>query len=316
MRRALFALALAGVVLYGAHAYRSARPVAPTSTPVEAAWAAVHAAPSDAAAWIVLGDAESAADEMAAAEHAYRTALRLDPEDVTAKVRLGFALYARGADTEARALLLEAKQRGADAPMLDTTLAALEPVAARATPTVRAPPPDDAEVPDVPDAGTVVDASVVREPKPAPRERVAAAPVEEAPARSFDASCELPLTRLRGGGTYGIDVVVDGVEARLLLDTGASITVITSELADLIGLARDPHRRVRAITANGRVEMAMGDVEGVEVAGRRVAATSVAICEGCVEGLADGLFGLDLVAAFGMTLDVSEDLVRFADCRR
>jgi hypothetical protein len=40
----------------------------------------------------------------------------------------------------------------------------------------------------------------------------------------------------------------------------------------------------------------------------------VAICESCVESVADGLLGLDLVAAFGMRLDLANATVHFADC--
>ncbi|MCK6552228.1 hypothetical protein L6R52_40735, partial [Myxococcota bacterium] len=40
----------------------------------------VSAAPQDPRAWITLGDAQAAFEELDAAEHAYRTALRIRPD--------------------------------------------------------------------------------------------------------------------------------------------------------------------------------------------------------------------------------------------
>ena len=41
----------------------------------------------------------------------------------------------------------------------------------------------------------------------------------------------------------------------------------------------------------------------------------VAVCqEECVESIADGLFGLDLQAAFDVRLDLRGGVLRFADC--
>ncbi|MEQ8280674.1 MAG: aspartyl protease family protein [Deltaproteobacteria bacterium] len=332
MRRLLQLLGVLALVAGAAAVGYYARPPVPAAPPTyDDASDAVHAAPRDPEAWIALGDAQSNLDEIAAAEHAYRTALRLDPNHADAYARLGFLLFGQGEDAEARRLLAEAKRRGAAAPMLDSALAQLTERPAEAE---WAPPAEVEAAPtaggEALDAGVTLDASTYAEspeagsdsgpgpepgPGPGPGEESGPGPEPGPGPGEALGPCDIALTRLPNSRALGIDVTVGGVESRLLFDTGATMTVVTTEIANLMRLQRDPSRRIVARTANGRVVMESGVVDFVHLAGRDVAGTRVAVCEDCTQGVADGLFGLDLVAAFGLTVDPTRRVATFDDCR-
>lgn len=300
--------------------------------PIDIAWQAVHAQPEDAAAWMRLGEVQAQVDQWTSAEHAYRTAIRLGDPEGLAYARLGFLLYARGRDAEARGLLLQAKHRGATVPMLDFTLAALQPPglaqaqspegagAGLGRPEARFGPP--------PDAGTSgLDASIMRPADPPPRPK--ALPLESPPPQPVKApraspqaeievvqgECTLKLRRSgRGRGVYFAEVYIADTPTRLIFDTGASITLITEDLAHRLGARIDTQHMIQAITANGRVDMATAVVGPIEVGPRSAPRLRVAVCSDCLGDHADGLLGLDLQAAFHMQLDLAGGTVRFAGC--
>jgi hypothetical protein len=320
-------LALAGAFLLGrmqlpAPALESEPQPLPDE--VAAAWANVHAAPSDPNAWAQLGDVQSAAGDLISAEHAYLTAIRMGGDNALAYARLGFLHYAKQEDDRALAYLDEAKQRGASVPMLDFTIDALRSRNAHA----EAEPIENAEVKRVDDAGidpldagaSEPDASVEEEPQLAEKridepEIAHVAPPDPSPVqvRPPDGQCSIPAQRIEQGRTYVVPVAVYGHWANLIIDTGASITVVTKEFADAVRLPRDRSAVVRAITANGRVEFETAIVPDVVLADRVAQNVRVAVCDSC-EGVADGLLGLDLVAAFGLRLDLANAVIHFADC--
>lgn len=299
----LLVLGFALVLRPGPRAQREVTAPVPS---VEAAWAAVHASPRDPTLWNALGEAQEAEEQLEAAEHAYRTAIRLGGDTGLAYARLGFLLYARGDDAQALPHLLEAKRRGAVVPMLDFTIERLaaqhrfEAHDAGAADSEAGPARVSPSLPrQISDAGASLDAET-------------AAPVEA--SSEPGPGCSLPVTRAGKGRVYLVDLLIDDVPTKLVMDTGASMTVITSELASRASARLDPHRHIRAITANGSVEFAAATVERVELAGRLAETVTVAICEDCVQDFADGLLGLDLQAAFGMTLDLAKERVLFSDC--
>lgn len=325
-RRIFIAVGLVAAAAAGLGAIVWSRPEPSPVGELDGAWQAVVARPNDAAAWGALGDAQTALDQLEEAEHAYRTSIRLGGGDGLAFARLGFLLYARGEDAEAATMLREAKRRGADVPMLDQTLAELgqrAPVAVRTSPggTIdglhRAPP----RAPPVADAGLggprVTDASVVPEPEV---ESIPAAPVEPEPELSAEPMyevCVVPVHRPTQHAAYQVDVHIGAQPATLIVDTGASMTVLSGDLIRRLGIRSDPRRPINAMTANGRTRFETAMVRGIQIGDRVLETSRVAICEQCgVEIIADGLLGLDLQAAFGMDLDFAESQIRFRDCAR
>ena len=53
------------------------------------------------------------------------------------------------------------------------------------------------------------------------------------------------------GGQYSVDVLIDGQSVRMLVDTGATMVVISADLADRLGLNPEGGQKWKVQTANG-----------------------------------------------------------------
>jgi predicted aspartyl protease len=276
------------------------------------AWKRVVASPRDSGAWLMLGDVQAARDQAEAAEHSYRTAVTVSaPDDGAAHARLGFQLYARGEDAAALPLLREAQRRGWVDSMLAFTIKTIEEHLRQKTVRSSTSAASDASVaedaslppaePERPDTGVVAQA------RPEPP-----TPPKHPPPRA-EQECAVALSRVHGRGGFLIDAEIDGVSAKMLIDTGATITVISSDLLHRIARPLEQNS-VRVLTANGPVTMPLASVGALTIAGRGAEGTIVAVCEDCMQGIADGLLGLDLQAALGIQLELRTARATFADC--
>lgn len=97
--------------------------------------------------------------------------------------------------------------------------------------------------------------------------------------------------------SYFLQANVNGkTPARLLVDTGASNTMLSGEIARRLGLAVRTDPPVIVQTANGKITTGWARVEELEVGGRRVGPLRV-IVHDAVPG-ADGLLGMDFLGQF------------------
>jgi clan AA aspartic protease (TIGR02281 family) len=264
--------------------------------PLTRAWQQVIGHPRDASAWLLLGDLESEHDEAEAAEHSYRTAVSLlSSSSAQAFARLGFFLYGRGDDTSALPLLVEAKRRGSQDRMLDFTIRAISS---------RNPQPKPAEAQEE-DAGN---APAVDSGSTSPN------PID-AGASESSPDCTLQVTRTRAGGAYLAEAQLNATPAHLLIDTGATVSVLNRELIQQLGASEDP-RPMRVFTASGKTTMTRANIQSFGIGGRTAQNVMVGVCDDCVHGIADGLLGLDLQAMLGIQLELGASRIRFADCDR
>lgn len=100
-----------------------------------------------------------------------------------------------------------------------------------------------------------------------------------------------------GESGYVVEARIDGSEpVRLVVDTGATATVISPRVAERLGLAvtRDPPVLVR--TAGGTVEAGAARVREIEVGGHRAGPLHVVVHD-AVAG-ADGLLGMNFLGLF------------------
>ncbi len=141
-------------------------------------------------------------------------------------------------------------------------------------------------------------------------ERAAPALVEAGAA----GACELALERKSAQGIFVVDALVNGVAARLIVDTGASLTVLSRDFLRESGLSLDEDGVISARTAAGAQRFATASVHSVEIGERTASDIRVAICEECGMPGSDGLLGLDVQEPLGMSLFPSRGTVRFADC--
>lgn len=303
-----------------------AGPGAEAESDLDRAWRAVRSRPQDPAAWLALGDAQALVDQGPAAEHAYRTAIQIAQDDPTdrglAHARLGFLLYARGADAEARDLLTIARARGASVPLLDETLAALRSPA-QGPPPAGAPPgpsrPSAAEARRIADGGVELDAATAPMIEAPPVRPASPAPAVSAPAASvappevpLDAACAVPLERKRNGALLTF-VEVNGFEVLLFVDTGATITLLNRSVAERAGVVFTGHW-FKAHTANGVADFELGRIENLRLGDRTLQNVEVSVCDECIRIGTDGLLGLDVQARLDVFVDVVGGQLRFADC--
>lgn len=281
-------LAAAAALVVGHRLHQASGPGVVT---LDLAWRTVRMRPESSQAWAALGDAQTAMDHVVAAEHSYRTAIRLGTNDPHLHGRLGFLLFGRGRDQEALEYLKEALQGGAELPMLGWTIAQLE---------------KRLSAPDAPGATST------SEQHPLSPDRTSTAAADEAEA---DAQvCSIKVSRSQELGTFTVAVRLGEVQTRLIVDTGASVSALTREVIESLDLEPNEDRVIHAITATGPATFPTVIVPLLEVAGRSTRDLTVAVCEACGGSQTSGLLGLDAQAALGMELRVTSGEIMFSDC--
>lgn len=315
-----------------------------------AAFSSLARSPHDATRWLRLGEEAQREGDPILARAAFRAAQEIAPDEGEANARLGFLLYEEGRDEEALEELRRAREKGADLELLDFTLSMMrahvdlagpfprfsegarrdeneteardggerqatrvetrdpgEGRVARADPPAargeRDPPPAE---PD-PDEGDYDDEDAYdEEEEPDEGARVAApGPM---------GACEIWLERRGESGIFVVDALVNGTSARLIVDTGASLTVLSRDFLAETRLRLIEDGVLTARTAAGPERFSTAAVDSVEVGGRIARDIRVAICDECGMPGSDGLLGLDVQEPLGMSLFPGRGTVRFADC--
>jgi len=113
--------------------------------------------------------------------------------------------------------------------------------------------------------------------------------------------------KARHGGTPVVDVTFNGsTQFEMIVDTGASGTVITQQMAAVLGVV--PIGKTTANTASDRhVEFSIGNVDSIEVGGAVVNNVAVAIAP--TANLDLGLLGQDFFSNYDVT--IKRDVVEF-----
>jgi hypothetical protein len=115
----------------------------------------------------------------------------------------------------------------------------------------------------------------------------------------------------RRGSAIVVPVKLSGaggqtLEARMLFDTGASITTIDEKTLRALGQLLPPDApTIETSTANGVVRRSLTVIEGIEL-GRGALVSggvTVTLCEPCASGGTIGLLGLNVSRHFTVTLD-------------
>ena len=116
---------------------------------------------------------------------------------------------------------------------------------------------------------------------------------------------QVPIKRTEGG-TPVVDVIFNGTETfEMLFDTGATGTLITSEMANALNI--EPQGTATVTIADGsQVEVDVGVVQSVQVGTLRVGEILVAIAPPALE---IGLLGQDIYGNFDYT--VKQDAIEF-----
>lgn len=108
-------------------------------------------------------------------------------------------------------------------------------------------------------------------------------------------AAEIPLERHASG--YIVEARFNNAAAaRLIVDTGATSTLISSRFANRLGLVvrRDPPVILR--TAGGQVEAGWAEVQTIDVGGKRSGPLKVVVHDALED--ADGLLGMNFLGAY------------------
>ena len=100
------------------------------------------------------------------------------------------------------------------------------------------------------------------------------------------------------------------VEVPMIFDTGATMTTLSVEMADLLGakvIADAPQITLR--TAGGTRVESLGLIDQVTMGGAMVEGITVAICDGCAPGPAQGLLGLNFSGQFLATVNHEDQAI-------
>lgn len=102
------------------------------------------------------------------------------------------------------------------------------------------------------------------------------------------------------------------ISARMILDTGASITTIYSQLASELNLGKNELRRVKTTSANGSTtEALLTKVDMIEVGDKSQSEAAVIYLPTRSEIGVDGLLGNSFLRFYNFTVDYNNRLLRW-----
>ncbi|MGB7934280.1 MAG: TIGR02281 family clan AA aspartic protease [Gammaproteobacteria bacterium] len=143
------------------------------------------------------------------------------------------------------------------------------------------------------------------------RVRVAASEAQP-PAISVAATEVAGIPLVRNGNHFLVDARLGLQQARLLIDTGASLTMLTPATLQRSGTgARATGRTGLFNTANGRVSAPIYRLDALSVGDWRVSDLDVGVLELGDPGV-DGLLGMNFLRHFQFFIDQSEALLRLS----
>ncbi len=139
--------------------------------------------------------------------------------------------------------------------------------------------------------------------KPIPAELSISSPVEIPSSAASSAPGNAIVVPIQTNGSAVIVPVVLNrtVQTNMILDTGASFTVVSHQLAGRLGLKST--RRVALVTANGTVGAPMAPLGSLKVGDAEVANLTVVIQDFSPVPTLGGLLGLDFLSRYHTSVD-------------
>jgi len=121
----------------------------------------------------------------------------------------------------------------------------------------------------------------------------------------------VPVTKI--GGSLVVQVLLNGsVDAHLIVDTGATMTVLSYDLGIELGILSGSDVSLNTVnTAGGSVQVSMTHVETLQVGSAKVSHVAVAIHD-LPDGISgvSGLLGMSFLRNFEITLDADRGFLR------
>ena len=144
-------------------------------------------------------------------------------------------------------------------------------------------------------------------------ERVRVAATEPQPSETSAPATEVAgIPLLRSGNHFLVDASLGSQQARLLIDTGASLTMLTPETLKRRGVAAHATGRTGIFnTANGRVSAPIYRLDSLSVGDWQISNLDVGVLE-LDDPQFDGLLGMNFLGHFQFFIDQNEALLRLS----
>ncbi len=151
------------------------------------------------------------------------------------------------------------------------------------------------------------------------REKAASSPLASlprVPPGPSTSSPQKPTTvpvQMTGSAIF-VPVVLNGsLRTYMLLDTGATFTVVTPRIAKKLGLRLDPYSsRVPLMTANGYITAPIARLASLKVGNAEVRGLMVAVHKFSPDSQIAGLLGLNFLNQFNTSIDSGSQLLTLA----
>lgn len=115
---------------------------------------------------------------------------------------------------------------------------------------------------------------------------------------------ESPVALQRSGNHFIVNALVANHDLRLLIDTGASMTVLSSQAASQLGLGRQERLQTVVVnTVSGPAEAQLYRLDAMAVGAFSVAPIEVAVVELLEMSSAQGLLGMNFLQQFEFRID-------------
>jgi clan AA aspartic protease (TIGR02281 family) len=133
--------------------------------------------------------------------------------------------------------------------------------------------------------------------------------IAEPPKPAAPSKAAIPIEK--NGSIVIVDATLNGkTSAKLIVDTGASFTMISTAMAKELGINLDGSRRTAPFhTANGVIQAPLADLESVAVGGMEVTNLTAAIHDALPNTAVVGLLGLNFLSKFRMDIDTQKGLL-------
>jgi tetratricopeptide (TPR) repeat protein len=128
-------------------------------------------------------------------------------------------------------------------------------------------------------------------------------------------AAEVPLRAFVSGAThlrrFGLDVLVNGKAARLVLDTGAAGILLSHPAAERVGLSRVADATVRGIGDNAKLTGGFRAIaERFQIGAVEYHDAAISVADQSFVGIEDGLIGSNVLGEFLITLDFAGGKLR------
>jgi len=133
---------------------------------------------------------------------------------------------------------------------------------------------------------------------------------DAAPRNVVNHELVVPMTRV--ANNFVVPVLINNAPLQLLLDTGASVTVLRPESAYRIGAEPDATGAINLETANGRIRAPLAFVRSLDIGGDTLSELKVAIVELNSLQSVDGLLGMDVLSRYRVTIDRQHSILRLS----